>query len=60
MSHEKGLHLRLFNKADLLNRSRSANTGAGRLPLPVLRKLAPGDTALREKQIQPESSTKTL
>ena len=60
MSYATQLHHRLFNQASLSKRGRSQVSRAGRLLLPVLRKVAPNDTGGGQSNIQQEKKTKVL
>lgn len=60
MSHASQLPHRLFDQASLSKRSRGQVSGAGRLLLPVLRKVAPDDTDSGQSKIQQEKKTKVL
>jgi hypothetical protein len=60
MSYAAQLHHRLFDQASLSKRSRGQVSGAGRLLLPVLRRVAPDDTGEGQSKLQQEKKTKVL
>lgn len=60
MSYAAQLPHRLFDQASLSKRGRGQVSRAGRLLLPVLRKLAPDDTRRGQSEIQPEKTAKAL
>ena len=60
MSDETGLHHRMFQQAGFRERSRGNRKGPGRLSLPVLRQVAPGNPVGRQSTLELRTKGKTL